>query len=313
MVETIDTTGKKLLLKDGKEMSYDKLILATGSKNFIPEIPGYNKKGVFTLKTLDDAKGLKESMKKAKASVVVGGGLLGLEAAFEMKTLGIDVTVVEFFDRLLPRQIDEEGYELFRLKIEKSGVNFILSDSVIEINGVNSVEEILLKSGKILKADLVLFSVGIRPNIELAIASGIDVNKGILVNEKMETSALDIYSAGDNSEINGMLYGNWTASTTMAAVAGANAAGDTLTFKSFVSSVIFKALGVELVSFGSISIKNCKKLELRDDVLGTMKKLYFKDEIIVGGFLIGDLTDGAKLIDSIKNRNTLKDVLMRIS
>lgn len=265
-------------------MSYDKLILATGSRNFIPEIPGFNKKGVFTLKNLDDAKGLKESMKTAKASVVIGGGLLGLEAAWEMKTLGIDVTVVEFFDRLLPRQIDEEGYELFRLKIEKSGVNFILSDSVIEINGVNSVKEILLKSGKILKADLVLFSVGIRPNIELAIASGIEVNKVILVNEKMETSALDIY-----------------------------AAGDTLTFESFVSSVIFKALGVELVSFGSISIENCKKLKLRDDVLGTMKKLYFKDEIIVGGFLIGDLTDGAKLIDAIKNRNTMKDVLMRIS
>lgn len=312
-VVKIDTKHKKLVLDDGKEMTYDKLILAMGSKNLILPIDGVDKKGVYTLKDLDDAKNIKNAVRDADDAVVIGGGLLGLEAAWEMKKLGLNVTVIEYCNRLLPRQTDDAGSELFLTLAQKSGVNIILEDSVVKIKGKHKVKGVLTEDGREISADIVLLSTGIKPNIELAIASGIDTNKGIIVNEKMETNIDDIYAAGDVAEFNGIVFGNWTAAVSMGSVAGANLTGDESKFESFVSSVIFQALGVDLVSFGTILTDNCKAIEIKDDVKNTMKKLFFKDDILIGGYLIGDLNDSAKLLDAVKSQKTSKEVLLLLS
>ncbi|MHC1685737.1 MAG: FAD-dependent oxidoreductase [Clostridiaceae bacterium] len=312
-VNKIDTNNKKLLLSDGKEMTYDKLVLGMGSQNFIPPITGAGKKGVYTLKDLNDAKTIRNAISKSNKAVVIGGGLLGLEAAWEMKKTGLDVTVIEFFNRLLPRQIDDAGSELFLKLVEKSGVNIILEDSVVEIQGGNSAQKVITKGGTEISADIVLLSTGIKPNIELAKEAGIETNRGIVINDKMETNFKDIYAAGDVAEFKGIVFGNWTAAISMAEVAGTNLIGDTAKFEAFVSSVIFKALGVELVSFGSISSEGCKAMEIKDDVKNTMKKLFFKDDILVGGYLIGDLSDIGKLLEAMKSQKTLKDVLLVLS
>ncbi|MDP4146375.1 MAG: FAD-dependent oxidoreductase [Bacillota bacterium] len=307
-VREIDKDLKNVILEDGSIVKYDKLILASGSRNFIPPVPGTSKTGVYTLKDFDDAQSIKNRLPEIKSAVIVGGGLLGLEAAWEMKKYGIDITVVEFLPRLLPRQLDESGAELFKRLTQDSGINIILNDGVKEILGEASVKGVSLNSGKTINADIVLFSVGIRPNKELAESSGILAYKGIIVNDKMETNIQDIYACGDVAEYQGRVYGNWTAAVQMGEVAGANAAGDNLEFKEFVSSVMFNALNISLVSFGDIASKGTRKIEVRNDQT-SCTSLFFKADKLVGGYIIGDVSQSGKLITAMKEGSSLKDIM----
>lgn len=307
-VENINAENKKVYLSDGKDLSYDKLILANGSSNFMPPIPGRDKQGVFTLKYLSDAEKIKEYMSKSKKVVVIGGGLLGLEAAWEMKNYGLKVTVVEFVPRLLPRQLDDEGATLFKNSVDSSGVDVILGDSVEEILGDSTVSTVKLKSGKVIETDMVLFSIGIRPNKQLAEKIGIKTDKGIIVNDKMETSFKDIYACGDVCEYNGRVYGNWPASVEMGKTAGANAAGDEAYFTDFVSSVIFSAMNAELFSCGNIS-PDFKKLASEDPLNKSYEKLFFNDNKLVGGILIGDTKKSGKIMVAIQKGKTIQDMI----
>ncbi|AJA47158.1 flavo-diiron protein FprA2 [Clostridium pasteurianum DSM 525 = ATCC 6013] len=307
-VKEIKPEDKKIILQDGSEKSYDKLILANGSRNFVPpSVEGTDKKGVYTLKSLDDASEIKEKLSKVKNAVVVGGGLLGLEAAWEMKKHGIKVSVIECISRLLPKQLDESGGKVFKDIADKSGIDIILEECAVKIQGDKEVTGVELKSGKIIAADLVLFSVGIVPNKEIAENAGIDVKRGIIVNERMETNKKDIYACGDAAEFNGIVYGNWNAAVEMGKTAGGNAAGDEVKFEDFVSSVIFNALNTSVLSLGEISPKDGKKIEVSDDNSGKIKTLFFKKDVFVGGYLIGDTTEGAKLILAMEDGKTLNE------
>ena len=247
-------------------------------------------------------------MNKSKNAVVIGGGLLGLEAAWEMKKNGLSVTVVEFSDRLLPKQLDTKGAEIFKKYIDESGVSIILGDSAEEIQGQDKASSVKLKSGKIINADLVLFSVGIRPNKTLAENSGIKVNKGVIVNDRMETSKKDIYACGDISEYNGRIYGNWPAAVEMGKTAGNNAAGDESHFTSFVSSVMFAAMNCNLFSCGNFS-EDFKNISSSDPSKGIYSKLFFDNNKLVGGILIGDTSKSGKIMLAIQSEKTLNDVL----
>lgn len=309
-VKRIQSDSKKIILQDEGEKSYDKLIFANGSRNFIPSsIEGTDKKGVYTLKSLDDASEIKEKLSAVKNAVVVGGGLLGLEAAWEMKKHGINVSVIECISRLLPKQLDESGGKVFKQIADKSGINIILEECAIKIHGDDKVTGVELKSGKVIDADLVLFSVGIVPNKELAESAGINVNKGILVNERMETNKKDIYACGDVAEFNGIVYGNWNAAVEMGKTAGANAAGDDNKFEDFVSSVIFNALNTSILSLGEISPEGGKKVEISDDNSEKIKTLFFKNDIFKGAYLIGDTSEGGKLILAMEEGKTLNEAL----
>lgn len=311
-VDKINPENKELLLSDGSKVNYDKLILSTGSYNFKPDLPGIHKKGVFTLKDVNDANNIKDYLKTSKNAVVIGGGLLGLEAAFALKKSGLNVTVVEFYDRLLPKQLDKAGAKLLEEAISEYGINLILNDSCTEILGDTSITSIKLKSGKVITADMALFSIGIRPNKKLAEECGIETNKGILVNENMETNIKNIYAAGDAAELNGIIYGNWTAAVEMGKTAGANALGDRVAFKNFVSSVIFNELGISIVSFGNVTDNESEKLEFFNPKSKECKTLFFTNNILSGGYLIGDTSSSGKLILAMKHNKTLKEILMYI-
>ncbi|MCM0647398.1 FAD-dependent oxidoreductase [Clostridium swellfunianum] len=309
-VEKINKDKNTVSLDNGTELSYDKLILATGASNFLPPIKGYEKKGVYVLRDLEDGKKIKEEMKHAKNAVVVGGGLLGLEAAWEMKNAGMNVSVVELVPNLLSLQLDKEGSELFEKTVAEAGINILTGECAGEVLGEGSVNGLKLKSGKTIEADLVLFSVGIRPNVCLAKESGIEVNKGIIVNEKMQTNIENIYACGDNVELNGRIYGNWPAATEMGKVAGANAVGDEAEFKDFVNSIVFNAINSHIFSVGEV------KLEAGVEVLSSAnpdkkiyKKLFFKDKKLVGGILMGDTKKSIKLLKSIQANKLMADVL----
>lgn len=342
-VKEILPEDKKVILNDGTEVSYDKLILANGSHNFIPPVKvacdelknvagdlvltsdNYKKvDGIFTLRELQDADDIKDYVNQCRSAVIIGGGLLGLEAAWELKNQGLDVTVVEFSTRLLPRQLDNEGAQLFKNIADNSGINLILGDSAEEIvadmciSPISSQGEIKpkvmgikLKSGKTIETDLILFSVGIRPNKELASKAGIASDKGIIVNEKMETNIKDIYACGDVAELKGIVYGNWPAAIEMGKIAGANAAGDSVAFEGFVSSTIFKALDAEVFSAGTINFDDTslEQLGFKDMEKGLYKKLFFKDGKIVGGILIGDSSKSAKIITGIQGGSSVQDLI----
>ncbi|MCI1996378.1 MAG: FAD-dependent oxidoreductase [Clostridium luticellarii] len=306
--KNIDTRSKKVTIDTGRELSYDKLILANGSSSFIIPIKGIDKKGVFSLKYKSDAENIKNYMSKSKNAVIIGGGLLGLEAAWSIKNSGLNVTVVEFSDRLLSRQLDSEGAVLFKEAVDKSGVETILGDSAEEILGEEKVSSLRLKSGKIIKTDMVLFSTGIRPNKQLVENTDIKTNRGIIVNDKMETSAENIYACGDICEYNGRVYGNWPASEKMGKIAGANAAGDEVHFSDFVSSSIFTSMNTELFSCGTIS-PDLQTLSLRDPLKKEYQKLFFENNKLTGGILIGNTKKAGKIIQNIQASKTMQDII----
>ncbi len=309
MVLDIKPDNKTLHLIDGTTRSYDKLILANGGVAFLPSLPGINKKGIHVLRSLNDALEIKCSLEIIKKVIVVGGGLLGLEAAWEMRKKGIEVTVVEFSSRLLPNQLDETGAELFQKLIATTGVEIILGDSAKEILGAENVSGLRLQSGKEIDADLILFSVGIRPNKAVVEKAGVKVNKGVMVNEKMETSIKDVFACGDVAELDNRVYGNWPAAQEMGTIAGANAVGDTAAFKNFVNSVVFNALNVELFTAGIVNDTNTIHFEVMDPENNTYKKLFFKAGKLVGGILLGDTSKAVQIISGMENQLSLSEMM----
>lgn len=317
-VNSIDKDKKIIVLDNNEQIKYDKLILANGSYNFVPptkvkyetseiEINSENYKtlkGIHTIKKLADVKIIKNELPNVKNVVVVGGGLLGLEAAWELQKKNVKVTVIELADRLLPRQLDTEGSNLFKNIITNTPVEILLGEAVDFINADNNgVKSIQLKSGKLIKTDMIIYSVGVRSNINLAKSTGIECNRGIIVDENMRTNLPDIYACGDVAELNGIYYGNWPAAIEMGKVAGANAVGDDLKFEKFVSSTIFAAMEANIFSAGSINFDDAalEKIGSINPEENKYIKLFFSNNKLVGGILIGDLSSSVKIIEGIKN------------
>ncbi|MGG5461579.1 FAD-dependent oxidoreductase [Clostridium sp. B9] len=319
VVSKIDKDGKKVILSDGTEIPYTKLILANGSHNFIPPFKVVNNgeeiklssenignfKGIYSIKDLKDTFDVKEMMTEAKKAIVIGAGPLGLEAAWEMKNAGIEVTVVEFLPNLMNNQLDQEGADLFRKNVEGCGITFLTSEECSEIiTKDGKLTSINLKSGKTLDAEILLVSTGIRSNIALAQETGIDCNRGVIVNERMETNVKDIYACGDVAEYNGLVYGNWPAAIEMGKTAGANASGEDKIFENFTPSIILDALNTHVFSAGLIRFNDpsYEKISLKDEEKGQYTKLFFKNNVLVGGIIVGDITKAGQIIIAIDNK-----------
>ena len=314
-VQRLKPEEKQILLQDGTAIGYDKLILANGSKNFMIPVEGVDKSGVFTLRNLKDLQAIKNKMNISKNVVIVGGGLLGLEAAYEIKKAGLKVSVVEFASSLLSRQLDNEGSLILQTAVENQNIDVILGDSVNVIEGDNSVTSVKLKSGKIIDADLVLFSTGIAPNKNIADKTNIITSKGIIINENMETNISGIYACGDIAEFKNRVYGNWPAAVEMGKAAGMNAVGESKDYVPSLGVISFNAMGLELLSVGEISPgkeiskKSFKAISMKDDENKIYKKLFFTENILTGGIIIGDNKSSAKLISDIEESKSLEEVL----
>ena len=319
-VVEIKPEDKRLVLESGEELAYDKLILANGSYNFILPIKisdttlsrdNYKKfNGIYSIKDLKDALEVKAHMEKSKHAVVIGGGLLGLEAAWEMKEMGLKVSVVEFFPRLLPKQLDVEGGRLLESIVSEGGIDIFLGDCAEELLiENNSIKSIKLQSGKVLNCDLLLFSVGIRSNIDLPKKAGIQVNKGILVNNKMETNIPGIYACGDSVEHNGIIYGNWAAAMDMGRIAGSNASGASEEFVGFVPSLMFNSMGTKVFSSGNINFEDpfLEQLSYKDDK--NYRKLFFLNNKLQGGILIGNIALTGKITAGVKKGISKEEAL----
>ena len=307
-VKKINPEQKLILLSDGSIIRYSKLILANGSHAFVPPVPGNDKENVFSLKSINDAEFIKKQIPLSKNAVVIGGGLLGLEAAWSMHHAGLNVTVLERSEGLLTRQLDAEGARIFKEMVDNSGVNIKLNASTEEILGDKKVTGIRLANGEIVPADIVLFSSGVRPNKELPEQSGIAADKGVIVNDRMETNKQDIYACGDIAEFNGKVFGNWPAAMNMGKVAGANASGTDMQFKEFVTSFNFDSMNIKLFSCGSFTDNN-ESVAHKNPETNAYMKLYFDSDKIIGGFLIGDTKRAPEVLNSVKAGLNYKEVL----
>lgn len=315
-VEKIIPLQRKIMLSNGKEISYERLLLATGSSPSLPPIKNLEKQGVFTLRTVADALAIKDYAEKAQNAVVIGGGVLGLEAARGLKALGLNVTVIEFFPRLLPRQLDGDGAGILKRLIENMGINVFLNSATSEILGNGEARGILLSDHQRVNGELILISAGIRSNIDLAKQAGIAVNKGIVVNNYLATNFSNIYAAGDVAEHQGRIYGIIPAALEQSEAAAMNMLGEAVEYQGTVPSNTLKVVGVDLISMGIVNPEEDGYEELRmiDDERGIYKKAVLKDGQVVGAILLGEKKDVAvlgKIIKTGVNVAQFKDKMWR--
>ena len=280
VAKTVQTANREIL-------SYDKLLVATGSHPFVPPIQGSEKNNVHTLHTIRDVRAIALSCRECTKVVLIGGGLLGIETGSALSKLGMEVTIVEFFPRLLPRQLDTEGAKRLCSMLEKINFSFRLGAVTKEITGTTDAEGVLLEDGELLPAQTVIISAGVRPNLELAEILGLDFDKGIKVDEYFRTSQPDIYGAGDVIEFNGMTFGLWIAAQEQGKLAGMNMAGPKSSYKGTVLSSMLKVAGIDLASAGNIDEDNQYESKIVTDA-GIYKKVVLEDDRVIGCIMLGD-------------------------
>lgn len=284
-IASIDVRDHNAIAKDGTRYSYDRLLLATGADPFIPPIKGVSLTGVFSLRGIADADAIMRYCDGIEHLAIVGGGLLGLETAFAMKRFAKNITVIEYFEWLLPRQLDKTGGTILQSMLEKKGLRFALGESVEEISGTDKVTEIRLKSGKSLPANAVIISAGIRARADLAKSAGLNVNRGIIVDDYMKTSAEDVFAAGDPIEHAGCMYGIYPAAREQGKIAGLNMAGIATPYTKTLISNVLKVTGIDLYSAGEFNKEDAESYTCSAE--GSYKKYVEKSEP-VGAIILGD-------------------------
>jgi len=307
-----DPKGKVVATENGEEFSYDRLLIATGSYCFVPPIKGSDKPGVFSLRSIKDARDIASSAAKAEEVVLIGGGLLGLEAGNALRKLGKKVMVVEFFPRLLPRQLDVEGAKRLQEIMEEMGFSFRLAAKTQEVVGDNQARAVLLEGGEQLSAQMVVISAGVRCSMELAEPLGLETDKGIKVDDRLQTNQADIYAAGDVAEYKGFPYGIWPSAMEQGKIAGINMAGGDASYSGTTMANTLKVVGVDVASAGEIDAE--QKLESKVVVAEKVyKKIVLEENRIIGCIMLGDtkaFNDITKLMSDKRDVSQVKDQIL---
>ncbi len=282
--------AEKKILTENEVYNYDRLILCTGALPFNPYMNGLRQKGVFTLRTLDDANYILNYLKQTKQAIIIGGGILGLEAAAALTRNKIKTTVLELSHTLMPRQLDAYGSELMINILAREGIEVKKGVEIVKIEGDETVTGLRNKDGEILPADLVLISIGIVPNSSLAEDAGLEVNRGVVVNDRLQTSDDYIFAAGDVAEHRSRIYGHWYASAEQGKIAGQNAAGADVVYNGTVPSSILKVTETELTSLGQFNKKHKDDVELisKSKEGNGYKKLVLRENRIIGAIIFGN-------------------------
>jgi nitrite reductase (NADH) large subunit len=304
----IDRERQVVRDEDGGEIEYDRLILATGSSPFVPQIPGIDKRNVHVFRTLDDTRTLLEKSRPGLKTVVIGGGLLGLEAARGLQIRGCDVTVVHLMDTLMERQLDADGGSYLRRKIEGLGMRVLLGMETQALLGNGRVAGLKFSSGDELEADLVVFAAGIRPNAGLARECGLEVNRGIVVNDYMETSDENIFAVGECTEHRGQTFGLIAPLFEQGKVLAATITGNRgPVFTGAIPAAKLKIMGVDIFSAGAIADGEPEMEAIRydDPSLGIYKKLLVKNNRLEGFILVGDAEDEHRYMDWLRKGTDL--------
>lgn len=292
----------KVATKDGDDYSYTHLVIATGSSNYIPIPKAMEMGGVLSIRDYDDILELRSLLPKVKNAVVVGSGLLGIEAVWELQERNIDVKLIEYESHILPRQIDHEAAVFLTEHMEETGTEIICNSAAEHVVGDESITGVKCSNGTLHPCDLLIFSVGAYPNIDLVKGTKIKTDRGIIVNENMRTNINNIYAAGDVAQNEYRTSGIWVPAMEMGKIAGANIGGTEVAYQPLFISTMLTAFGTKVFSIGEFS-------ESEEDGITTetivdprkrfFKKIFAKDDLLIGAILIGDISEGTRLAKNI--------------
>jgi nitrite reductase (NADH) large subunit len=299
--DSLDLAAQKVRLRGGEALAFDRLLLATGAHAFVPPLGGARRAGVHVLRSLTDARALREEARPGARVVCIGGGLLGLETAGALARLGLEATVLEGFGWLLPRQLPERAGRLLAARLQATGLGVRCGVRVEELGGDERVREVRLQGGESLPADLVVISAGVRPNSHLARQAGLAVATGVSVDDHLVSSHPAVLAAGDVAEHRGLVYGLWPAAWAQGAVAGAVAAGGDASFSGLAPSNRIKVLDVDLFSIGQVSPGDASFQLMDEERDGIFSRLVARDGRLVGAALYGDTRAAGMLKAAIES------------
>ncbi|HDZ28153.1 hypothetical protein LCGC14_0597790 [marine sediment metagenome] len=288
-VTRIFPDSQEIEVAGGKKEKYESLLLANGSFSFIPPFKGADKKGIFALRTLDDAFELLEYLKNHQRVVVIGGGLLGLEIAQAMKSRGARVDVVEFFDRLLPRQLDIQGASMLKAQVENMGINVHLGLATEEILGQNDARGLKFKGEREIEMDMAIVAAGVRSNIRLTKEAGLETDRGLVTDDYLQSSNAKIFGAGDVVQHRGRIYGIIPSSFNQARIVASNILGMKEKYEGTVPSNTLKVAGLDLTSVGLVNPEEGISEEFRKEKKeeGIYKKIVIQKGVVTGAIWMG--------------------------
>ena len=302
----IDVGRRELKIANEESINFSKLIMATGSTALRLNLPGADLTGVHTFRDTRDVDLLLTLAAQKKRVVVVGGGLLGLEAAYGLAKAGSRVTLIHLMDRLMERQLDAPAAELLKSLVERKGIRILLNANTARIDGETHVESVELTDGRRLDADAVIFAAGIRPNISLAKEAGIPVNRGVVVDDHLQTGASDIFALGECAEHRGTCYGLVEPAYEQAGVLARHLAGATAAYTGSVVSTNLKVSGVSVFSAGDFTgAEGSETIVLSDFRHGTYKKLVISEGRLTGAVLVGETSDALWYLQMIRSRESI--------
>lgn len=305
-VTGIDRDNRKVSASDGENYSFDKLIIAAGSNPLIPikEQPDFRR--IFSLRTYDDAERISDAASKSKRASVIGGGLLGLEAAYSLKKLGLEVVIIELAEQLMAAQLDKGGADFLLNVVKSRGVDVVLGDSVGEVDNKKDGLELSLKSGDKIESDILVISAGVRPDVELAENCGLEINSGVVVDDRMTTSDPDIFACGDLAEYSGKLTPLWMAAMKKGRIAGANAAGKKLEYTEEDYPVALSTFDIKLFSAGAPSAEEADSVVKTND--SAYSSVFFSEGRMTGFVQIGDTGEAQKFLKHLKSGSEHHDL-----
>ena len=303
-VVAIDVLGRNVTLGDGSSLSWDKLVLATGSNAVRLPLPGAALPGVLTFRDCADVEQMRAAIKPGARAAVIGGGLLGLEAAYGLAKAGVDVTVVHVMDRLMERQLDPAGASLLKQDLERRGIDVMLEATSAAILGEAKVEALAFSDGQQIAVDMVVMAVGIAPNVQLPAAAGLATKRGIVVDDAMRSSVENIFALGECAEHRGIAYGLVQPAYEQARVLARVLSGGEAAFEGTVTATNLKVSGIAVFSAGDYLGEGAQVLVWRDQGLRHYRKLVLRETsqgtVLVGCVLYGETSDGLWYLDLIE-------------
>ncbi len=308
-VTAVDVSTRQLQIRDDQALSYDRLILAMGAHPFVPPVAGINRQNVVTLRHKKDADWILASCKAGKRCVVVGGGVLGLEIAAALVRQQVSVSLIEGFNWLLPRQLNQQASSYLESAAKDLGIELVLGARIKQFDGDESVRNVVLESGESYAADMVVVAAGVRTNSYLARLAGLEVKEGVVVDHQLRTTREEIFAAGDLAEHQSTCYGTWAPAQYQGSIAGINAAGGDVSFGGIPRSNILKVLGVDMLSIGNVHPDDASYRTFEQADAAHYAEVIFRDDRLVGAILVGDTSPAPVIKKLIESRLSCHDLL----
>jgi len=301
-VTAVDIASRTVKCADGKVLGYAKLVFATGSRPIRLPIAGADLPGVLTFRDMADVATISRAARRGARAVVIGGGLLGIEAAYGLAKAGARVSLVHLMDRLMERQLDARAAAMLKRAVEAKGIEVLLEAATSRFLGDGRIEAVELKDGRIIATGMAVVAVGIRPNVEIAAAAGLAVNRGIVVDDRLSTSAADVFAIGECAEHRGICYGLVEPANEQARLLAERLAGRNSRYGGSVNATNLKVSGVHVFSAGDfIGAPGTESIVLADRGLGLYRKLVIANDRLVGAVLYGDTADAPWYLELIRS------------